>query len=92
MESGAYARQKSREDAHHFERNRAGTKLFFSHYSTFTFTFKQGQYTNTDQIKHFQCILYILTLNLNSKSYIQCILVKVYTHFYALPDWHCRGC
>ena len=47
------------------------------------FTFKQGQNTKSDQINHFQGILYIFTMHLNSMSYIQCILVMVYTHFYA---------
>ena len=48
-----------------------------------TFTFKQGQNTKNDQINHFQCILCIFTMHLNSMSYIQYILVMLYTHFYA---------
>ena len=48
-----------------------------------TFTFKQGQYTKSGQINQFQCILYTFTMHLNSMSYIQYILVMVYTHFYA---------
>ena len=48
-----------------------------------TFTFKQGKNAESDKINHFQCILYTFTMNLNSMSYIQCILVMVYTHLYA---------
>ena len=48
-----------------------------------TFTFKQGQTTKNQQINHFQCILYSFTLNLNLISYIQCMVVKVDTHFVA---------
>ena len=59
---------------------RLGQNCFF----TFsTFTFKQGQNAENDKIKHFQRILYILKMTLNSISYIQCILVKVNTQFYA---------
>ena len=47
-----------------------------------TFTFKQGQNTKSDKINHFHCILYTFTMNLNSMSYIQYILVMLYTHFY----------
>ena len=51
-----------------------------------TFTFKQGQNTKTDQINNFQGILDTFTMNFNSMSYIQCILVIVYTNFYANKD------
>ena len=47
-----------------------------------TFTFKQGQNTENDKINNFHCIVYTFTMNLYSMSYIQCILVKVYTDFY----------
>ena len=36
-----------------------------------------------NMINHFQCILYRFNMNLNLMSYNQCILMKVYTHFYA---------
>ena len=36
-----------------------------------------------NQINHFQCILYTLTIHINWVSYIQCILEMLYTHFYA---------
>ena len=48
-----------------------------------TFTFKQSQNTENDEINHFQYILYTFTINLNSMSYVQCFLVKEYTHFYS---------
>ena len=66
-----------------------------------TFTFKQGQNTTSNQVNHFQCILYKFIMILNSMSYIQCILVMVYTHFYANKgffrdylgvDQHVSGC
>ena len=44
-----------------------------------TFTFKQGQNIKSDQINNFQCILYTFTMHLYSMSYIQYILVMVYT-------------
>ena len=34
-----------------------------------TFTFKQGQNTKNDKIKHFNYILYIFTINLNSMHF-----------------------
>ena len=48
-----------------YGQNRARTKPVFS---ILYFTFKQGQNTNSDQINQFQCILYTLTMNLNSMS------------------------
>ena len=45
----------------------------------FIFTFQQGQHTKGDQVNHFQSILYTFTVILNSMSYIQCILVMVYS-------------
>ena len=45
-----------------------------------TFTFKQGQNTKSDQINHYQWILYTFTMNLNSISYIQYIQVMVYCY------------
>ena len=47
-----------------------------------TFTFKQDQITKSDQIYHFQYILYTFTMHLNSILYIQYTLVMVYTNFY----------
>ena len=52
-----------------------------------TFTFKKGKYTKSDRINHFQCIIYTFIMNINSMSYIQYILVMVYTHFYANKDF-----
>ena len=49
----------------------------------FTFTYIQGQNTKSDQINHFQYILYTFTMILNSMLYIQCIMVMAYTYFYA---------
>ena len=70
-----YARKNSPDENSnpHFGPNRARTKPVF----------KQGQNTKSDQIIYFQCILYTFTMHLNSMSYIQYILVMVYTHFYA---------
>ena len=45
-----------------------------------TFTFKQGQNTKSDKINHSQYILYTFTMDLNSISFIQYILVELYTH------------
>ena len=44
------------------------------------FTFKRGQNTKSGQINHFQYILQTFTMILKSMSYIQFILVMVYTH------------
>ena len=52
-----------------------------------SFTFKQDLNTKSDQINHFQCILYTFTMHLNPMSYIQYIRVMVYTHFYANKDF-----
>ena len=52
-----------------------------------TFTFKQGQNTKHDQINHVQCIPYTFIINLNSMSYIQFILVILYTYFYVNKDY-----
>ena len=95
-----YARKNSpgENGYRHFGPKRARTKsvLAFS-----TFTFKQGQNTKSDQVNHFQCILYSFTMNLNSMLYIQYILVMVYTHLYANKvffsdyfglDQHVSGC
>ena len=49
-----------------------------------TFTFKQNQNTKSDQINHFQCIIYTFKVHFNSMSQIQFILVMVYTNFYAI--------
>ena len=59
-----------------------------------TFTFKHCQNTKNDQINHFHCILYTLTMILNSMSYMQCILMISYTFVYAknVVDQHDRGC
>ena len=52
-----------------------------------TFTFKQSQNAKSHQINHSQCILYTFTMHLTSMSYIQYILVMVYTHFYTNKDF-----
>ena len=61
-----------------------------------TFTFKQGQHTKSYKINHFQCILYTFTMQLNSMSYIQYILVMVYTNFSGflgtIVDQQVSGC
>ena len=67
-----------REDGYlHFALNQARPKLLVYTYSTFTI--RQAQNTESDKIKQFKCILCILTMNFNSLSHIQCILVKVDT-------------
>ena len=74
-----YARMNSpgEKGYRHLGPNRARTKPVFS---VLYFHF---QILKNDQINDCQCILYTFTMILNSMSYIQYILVMVYTNIYA---------
>ena len=56
---------------------------WFSTYSIFTISIRQGKTTEIDPIKRFQFIIYILQIYLNSVQHIQCNLIKAYTHVLA---------